>query len=77
MGPRGGRANAAPAIRDPRDLLYWQYAKTIADSSGLGKRNYGFVMERFVKLRSGGIRRDSIREYVKERDDLRWPRPRN
>ncbi len=61
------------AIRDLRDLLYWQYAKIIADSARVGKRNHGFVMERFVKLRSCGIALDSIREYVKERDEVhRW-----
>jgi hypothetical protein len=51
--------------------MYWQYAKIIADSAGVGKRQWAFVMERFKKLQSGEIAWDSIREYVKERDDDR------
>jgi len=58
------------AIRTLRDLLYWQYAKIIADSAGVGKRQWAFVMDRFKKLQSGAIAWDSIREYVKERDDF-------
>lgn len=39
-----------PAIKSVRDLTYWQYAKIIADSARVGKKNWGFVMERFKKL---------------------------
>lgn len=57
------------AVKTPRDLLYWQYAKIIADSAGMGKKNYGFVMNRFKKLQTGEIQwSTSIREYVKERE---------
>ena len=58
------------AIRDLRDLLFWQYAKIIADSAGVGKKPWAFVMERFKKLQSGEIAWDSIREYVKEHNDF-------
>ena len=58
------------AIRDLRDLLYWQYAKIIADSAGVGKKQWAFVMDRFKKLQSGEIAWDSIREYVKEHNDF-------
>jgi hypothetical protein len=58
------------AVRNLRDLLYWQYAKIIAASAGMGKRQWAFIMDRFKKLRSGEIAWDSIREYVKEREDL-------
>ena len=58
------------AIRDLRDLMYWQYAKIIADSAGVGKTQWAFVMERFKKLQSGEIEWDSIREHVKERNDF-------
>jgi hypothetical protein len=58
------------AIRDLRDLMYWQYAKIIADSAGVGKKQWAFVMERFKKLQSGEIAWDSIREYVKEHNDF-------
>ncbi len=57
------------AVRTLRDLLYWQYAKIIAGSAGVGKRQYPFIMERFTKLKNGGIAWDSIREYVKEHED--------
>ena len=59
------------AVRTLNDLMYWQYAKIIAESAGIGKRQWPFVMDRFKKLRSGEIAWDSIREYVKEREDTR------
>jgi 5-methylcytosine-specific restriction endonuclease McrA len=59
-----------PAVKTVRDLLYWQYAKIIANSAGEGKSNYGFIMNRFKKLQSGEIQwSSSIREYVKEHED--------
>ena len=59
-----------PAVRTLKDLLYWQYAKIISNSAGVGKSNYGFVMDRFKKLRSGNIKwSSSIREYVKEHEE--------
>jgi hypothetical protein len=58
------------AVRTVGDLLYWQYAKIISNSAGEGKSNYGFIMDRFKKLRSGEIQwSSSIREYVKEHDE--------
>jgi hypothetical protein len=57
------------AVRTLRDLLYWQYAKIISGSAGIGKQQYPFIMERFAKLKKGEIAWDSIREYVKERED--------
>ncbi len=55
-------------VRSVRDLIFWQYAKIISESAGAGKRQYGFVMDRFKKLTSGEIQwSTSIREYVKER----------
>ena len=35
----------------------------------MGKRQWAFIMDRFKKLQSGEIAWDSIREYVKERED--------
>jgi len=56
-------------VKSFRDLIYWQYAKIISESAGAGKRQYGFVMDRFKKLVSGEISwSTSIREYVKERE---------
>ncbi len=43
------------AVRSIRDLIFWQYAKIMAESSGVGKTNYGFVMDWFKRLSSGEI----------------------
>lgn len=56
------------AVKSIRDLIYWQYAKIIADSAGAGKKNWGFIMNRFKKLQQGEIFWNEIREYVKERE---------
>lgn len=56
-------------VKTVRDLIYWQYAKIIADSAGVGKKDYGFVMNKFKELRSGSISWNEIREYVKEREN--------
>lgn len=57
------------AVRTVRDLIYWQYAKIISESAGVGKRRYAFVMDRFKKLQSGEIEwSGAIREYVRERE---------
>jgi len=57
-----------PAIKTIRDLIYWQYAKIIAESAGFGKKNWGFVMDRFKKFQQEEIFWNEIREYVKERE---------
>ncbi len=54
-------------VKSVKDLIYWQYAKIIADSAGMGKKDYGFVMNKFKELRAGSISWNEIREYVKER----------
>jgi hypothetical protein len=40
------------AVKTIRDLIFWQYAKIISESSGFGKTSYPFVMSRFKKLKS-------------------------
>ncbi|MFB3888990.1 MAG: HNH endonuclease [Candidatus Bathyarchaeia archaeon] len=55
-------------VKTVRDLIFWQYAKIIAASAGIGKRDYGFVMNRFKQLRQGEIFWNEIREYVKEKE---------
>jgi hypothetical protein len=58
-----------PAVKTVRDLIYWQYAKIISEAVGAGKREFGFVMDRFKKLQSGEIEwSGAIREYIKERE---------
>ncbi len=57
------------AVKTLRQLIFWQYAKIIAESAGFGKGNYGFVMDRFKKLDSGEMEwSGSIREWVHERE---------
>jgi hypothetical protein len=56
------------AVKTVRDLIFWQYAKIIAESAGMGKRNWGFIMRKFKQLRDGEIFWNEIREYVKERE---------
>ncbi len=56
-------------MKSIRDLIFWQYAKIIAQSAGMGKSNYGFIMSRFKKLQTGELQwSTSIREWVKEHD---------
>ncbi|MEM4736713.1 MAG: HNH endonuclease [Nitrososphaeria archaeon] len=57
-----------PAVKTVRDLIFWQYAKIISESSGFGKKNWGFIMRKFKQLREGEIFWNEIREYVKERE---------
>ena len=57
------------AVKSIGDLIFWQYAKIISESAGVGERNYRFVMNRFKKLQSGKIHwSTSIREYIKEHE---------
>lgn len=57
------------AVKTIGDLIFWQYAKIISESAGYGKKQFGFVMDRFKKLSSGEISwSTSIREYIKEKE---------
>jgi hypothetical protein len=57
------------AVKNIRDLIYWQYAKIIAESAHFGKKNYGFIMSKYKELQMGSINwSTSIREYVKEHE---------
>jgi hypothetical protein len=56
-------------VKTLRELIYWQYAKIIADSAGMGKKRWAFVMDRFEKLKDETIFWNSIREYVREREN--------
>jgi len=57
-----------PAVKTIGDLIYWQYAKIIAESAGFGKKNWGFIMDRFKKLQQEEIFWNEIREYIKEHE---------
>ncbi|MHA1271726.1 MAG: HNH endonuclease [Candidatus Helarchaeota archaeon] len=56
------------AVRTIKDLIYWQYAKIIAESAGFGKKNYGFVMRKYKQLQAGEITWKMLREYTIERN---------
>jgi len=57
------------AVKTIRDVIYWQYAKLIAESAGFGKKNYGFIMSKFKELQGGKIQwSTAIREYIKEHE---------
>lgn len=56
-------------VRTPRQLIYWQYAKIISESAGMGKKNYGMIMNAYKKLCDGTMSwSTSVREWIKERD---------
>lgn len=55
-------------VKTIREEIYWQYAKLISKSAGLGDSR-GFQMSTFLKLRDGKIKWSSaIGEYVKEHE---------
>lgn len=58
------------AVKTLRDLIFWQYAKIIAGSAGMGKKRFGFVMSKFKQLQHGEIFWNEIREYIKEREKM-------
>ncbi len=56
-------------VKTIRNVILWQYAKIISESAKFGKTNYGFIMNRFMRLKRGEIHwSTSIREYVKEHE---------
>ncbi len=58
------------AIKSVKDLIFYQYAKIISESAGFGKKNYGFIMSKWKKLKSGEETwSTAIREWVKEHEN--------
>ncbi|ADN37295.1 HNH endonuclease [Methanolacinia petrolearia DSM 11571] len=56
------------AVKTIRDQIFWQYAKLISKSAGLGGSR-GFQMKKFIQLRDGDIVWSStIREWLKEHE---------
>jgi 5-methylcytosine-specific restriction endonuclease McrA len=59
----------SPNIKTIRDLIFYQYAKIIADSAGFDRRNhkeyFSFIMDRVNKLRNGDISMSSILREIK------------
>lgn len=55
-----------PAVKTVRDLIYWEYAKLIAGSTVGDRKNYGFVMYAYQRLRSNQMKpSDILRENKK------------
>lgn len=51
-----------------KEIIFWQYAKIIAQSSGFSK-NYGVIMSTYKKLCSGElVWSSSIREWLREKE---------
>ncbi len=46
-------------VRSIRELIFWEYAKLIARAAGFEK-NYGFIMSRYKKLKTGEIKISDI-----------------
>ncbi|MCC8173280.1 MAG: HNH endonuclease [Odoribacter sp.] len=58
------------AVKTVRQIIYYQYAKIIAESSGFGKTNYGMIMGKWKQLNEGTIQWSStVREWVKEKEN--------
>lgn len=49
-----------PVVKTLRDLIYWEYAKLIAGSAVGNRKNYGFIMHSFKKLRTGQLKPSPI-----------------
>ncbi len=59
-----------PDVHSIKDLIFWQFAKILADNAGLTKSHYPAVKERFFKLKSGEIAwPDSVREFIRKSED--------
>jgi hypothetical protein len=57
-----------PAVKTIGDQIFWQYAKLISRSAGLGNQR-AFQMKKFIQLRDGEIQwSSSIREWVREHE---------
>lgn len=58
-----------PAVKSIKQLIFWQYAKIISNSAGMGKSNYGMIMSTYNKLCRGEIHwSTSVREWLLEQE---------
>lgn len=57
-------------VKTIKDLIYWQYAKLISKSAGLGINARAFQTKKFIELRDGIIKwSTTVREWEKEFDN--------
>lgn len=58
------------SVKTVREVIFYQYAKIISSSSGFGKANYGMIMSKVKKLKSGEIHwSTSVREWLLEHEN--------
>lgn len=58
------------AVKTVKEIIFWQYAKIVSESAGLGKKNYGMIMSTYKKLCNEDISWSStVREWIKEREE--------
>lgn len=43
------------AVKTVKQVIFWQYAKIVSESAGMGKQNYGMIMNTYKKLCRGDI----------------------
>ncbi|MEM4284048.1 MAG: HNH endonuclease [Candidatus Caldarchaeum sp.] len=64
---RGREHMPPPVVKTVQDLIFWEYAKLIAESAVGDRKNWGFVMHTFKQLKSGKLQWSStLREWEKE-----------
>lgn len=58
-----------PVIKTVKQVIFWQYAKIVSESAGMGKQNYGMIMNTYKKLYNEEISwSSSVREWLLEKD---------
>lgn len=58
------------AVKTVKGIIFWQYAKIISQSAGLGKTNYGMIMSTYKKLCTGELVWSSaVREWLREKEN--------
>lgn len=58
-----------PIVKTVKEVIFWQYAKIISASAGMGKKNYGMIMSTYKKLCNGDIHwSTSVREWLLEEE---------
>jgi len=56
-------------VKTIKQIIFWQYAKIISNSAGMGKENYGMIMSTYKKLCNGEIHwSTSVREWLLEQE---------
>ena len=62
-------------VKTIKEIIFWQYAKIVSESAGMGKKNYGMIMNTYKNLLPKIINRGIIyyRNYIyREKLFLNW-----